>query len=261
MIGNVLANQDVAFLLFLITILVAIVLVWVIARGLQTGMMPTYRGVSIQRSDEPTAFWVHAAVYAWVAVIIATGPTLLQLRNVGYANSAAFFWAFGRVFGVAAILVMVVHRSFRRGLVSTLERPPVTRSRPFARLVGCYVISVVAITFLVPSEFHGNGHPTWIKDRVEAMALIPALLAWLLILKRPVREDPALVRGAFLAVGFVGAGALALLPYADQMSGPVREMIESARFPVQAKLYLALGFIGLIGSFLFSPPASENRIS
>ena len=262
MIGNVLANQDLAFLLFLITILVAIVLVWVIARGIQTGMMPTYRGVSIQRSDEPTAFWLHAAVYAWVAVIIATGPTLLQLKNVGYANWAAFFWTFGRVFGVAVILVMVVHRSLPRKLVSTLQRPPVARSRPFVRLVGCYVISVVAITFLVPLEFHGNGHPTWVKDRVEAMALIPAFLAWLMILKRPVREDPALIRGAFLAVGFVGAGALALHPYADQMSGPVREMIESARFLIQAKTYLALGFSGVIGSFLFSPAGSEkNRIS
>ena len=151
-----------------------------------------------------------------------------------------------------------MYRSLRRGPGSRLQGPPAARSRPFVRLLGCYVISVVAITFMVPLEFHGNGHPTWVKDRVEAIALIPAFLAWLMILKRPVREDPALIRGAFLAVGFVGAGALALLPYADQTGGPVREMIESARFPIQAKIYLAVGFLGLVGSFLFGPAASEK---
>ena len=213
-------------------------------------------------SDEPTAFWLHAAVYSWVAVIIATGPTLLQLKNVGYANWAAFFWTFGRVSGVAVILGMVVYHSSRRGHVSTLQRPAVARPRPFVRLVGCYVISVVAITFLVPLEFRGNGHPTWVKDRVEALALIPEFLAWLVILTRPAREDPALIRGAFLAVGFVGAGALALLAYADQMSRPAREMIVSARLPIQAKAYLVLGILGLIGSVLFSPAESEkDRVS
>lgn len=258
MIGTVLGNQDMTFLFFLITIVVAMVLVWIIARGIWTGMMPTYSGFPVERCDQPRAFWLHAVIYAGLAIIILAGPTLLQLKSLGLTNWAAFLWIFGRVFGVAALCALVVLRSIRPRPVSTLRRPPVAGNRPFVRLAGCYVISVVAITFLVPSEFHGNGHPTWVKDRVEAMALIPAFLAWLMILKRPVREDLALIRGAFLAVGFVGAGALVLIPYTDQMTGPVREMFESARFPIQAKIYLALGLLGLIGSFLFGPADSEE---
>lgn len=260
MIDAVLGNQDLTFLFFLITIVVAMMMVWIIARGIRTGVMPTYSGHPIQRSHQPRAFWVHAAVYAGVVIIILAGPLLLQLKYLGLSNSAAFFWIFGRVFGVAALFLMVVLRIIRPRHQSASHSAPVKGNRPFMRLAGCYVISVVAITFLVPFEYHGNGHPTWVKDRVEAMAVIPAFLAWLLILRRPVRVDPALVRGAFLAVGFVGAGALALLPYADHMSGPTREMVESARFPIQAEIYLALGFLGLIGSFLFGR-REEDTIS
>jgi hypothetical protein len=258
MISTVLGNQDLAFLFFLITIVVAMVLVWIIARGIQTGMMPTYSGFPIQRRDQPTAFWLHAAVYAAVAVIILAGPTLLQLKNLGLANWAAFFWIFGRVFGIAAILAIVVLRGFRPRTVSTVQRPPVAGNGPVARLAWVYMISVVAITFMVPLEYHGNGHRTWVKDRVLAMALIPAFLAWLMILKRPVRENLAFIRGGALAVGFVGAGALALLPYADQMGGPIREMVESARFPIQAKAYLGVGLLGLIASFLFGRGQPER---
>jgi hypothetical protein len=123
------------------------------------------------------------------------------------------------------------------------------------------MMSVVAITFMVPLEYHGNGNPTWVKDRVLAMGLIPAFIAWLAILKRPVREGPAFLRGASLAIGLVGAGALALLPYSDRMSIPIREMFESARFPIQAKIYLAAGFLGLIGSFPFGHGEPEKDTS
>jgi glucan phosphoethanolaminetransferase (alkaline phosphatase superfamily) len=110
-----------------------------------------------------------------------------------------------------------------------------------------YLAAVVAIVVIMPVEFHGR-YPYY---NVLAVGLVPAVLAWLIVRKRPARQGLAAFRGASLVLALVGLGGLGLLAVAEQTSGMTRETIENGRFPIQAGAYLVAGFLGLAGSFLF----------
>jgi hypothetical protein len=172
------------------------------------------------------------------------------LKNAGLAHADLYFGLF-----VAAIVVAALSAWLALGMQERTR--PVERGarvgvdNPRTRFGAVFAASVAAITFMVPLEYHGNGHPWEVNNVVLPSSLIPALIAWLVIRKRPAREGPALLRGVALTFALVGAGGFGLLPFADLTGGWTREMVESVRFPIQAKIYLAVGFVGVIASFLF----------
>jgi hypothetical protein len=125
-----------------------------------------------------------------------------------------------------------------------------------ARFAAAYVAAGVAITLMVPPIFHGRpyapsysaSHP---RDYVLAAALVPAVIAWLIIRRRPSRQEPAYFRGAMLALALVGAGGLALLTISGRLSGLTLQIVQSGRFTTQAEIYVGIGVFGLLASLLF----------
>jgi hypothetical protein len=117
------------------------------------------------------------------------------------------------------------------------------------RFAAALCASIAAITFLLPATYHGANHH--VRSSVLTIALLPAMIAWLAVLKRSVRQSTAELMAFSLSLALVGAGGLALLAVPGHMDGLIKETVENARFAIQAKVYVGVGILGAIGSFLF----------
>ena len=115
--------------------------------------------------------------------------------------------------------------------------------------IGLAVIAAVCATvFIMPiARSHGPRHFYY----VTAIALVPAIIAWLLVRNSPGRQGPVVFRAAMLAIALVGAGGLALHAVSGQTSAWIEEAVESPGFTTWAGAYLAIGLLGAIGSMLF----------
>jgi len=115
--------------------------------------------------------------------------------------------------------------------------------------IGVAVIAAVCATvFIMPIErIHRPRHYYY----VTAIALVPALIAWLLVRNSPGRQGPVVFRATMLAIAFVGAGGLALHAVSGQTFAWIEEAIESSGFTIWAVAYLAIGLLGAIGSMIF----------
>ena len=122
--------------------------------------------------------------------------------------------------------------------------------------IGVAVIAAVCATvFIMPiARSHGPRHFYY----VTAIALVPAIIAWLLVRNSPARQGPVVFRAAMLAIALVGAGGLALHAVSGQTFAWIEEAVESPGFTIWAGAYLALGVLGLIGSLLFGRDAGRD---
>jgi hypothetical protein len=118
-----------------------------------------------------------------------------------------------------------------------------------ARLAGLFIAAVVAIMLITPIETHSQ-HP---GNYIMSGAIMPTLIAWLIVRERPARQGLALFRGVSLVLALIGLGGLGLLLAAGHLSGFVAETVGSARFTMQSGAYLVAGLLGLGASVLFAP--------
>ncbi len=124
---------------------------------------------------------------------------------------------------------------------------PAAASEQKTRFAALYIAAVVAITFILPLEFHGDPY-----FYVLALAGVAAGVAWLAVRQRPERQGPALFRGVALVLALVGLGGLGLHLIAGQTSGMIRETAETFRFTIQSGAYACAGLLGLFGSIQFA---------
>jgi hypothetical protein len=117
-----------------------------------------------------------------------------------------------------------------------------------ARLAALFIAAVLAITLITPIETHSQ-HP---GNYIMGGAVVPALIAWLIVRERPARQGLAVFRGVSLVLALIGLGGLALLLAAGQLSGFIGETVGAARFPMQSGAYLIAGLLGVGGSVLFA---------
>lgn len=127
------------------------------------------------------------------------------------------------------------------------ERTAVGNERK-ARLAALFIAAVIAITAITPLETHSQ-HP---HNYIIGLAVMPTMIAWLIVRERPAPRGPALFRGVSLVLALVGAGGLGLLLAAVHLRGFVAETVGAGRFPIQSGVYLVAGLLGLTGSVLFA---------
>lgn len=117
------------------------------------------------------------------------------------------------------------------------------------RIGTAAIAAVCATVFIMPiARSHGPRHFYY----VTAIALVPAIIAWLLVRNSRARQGPVVFRAAMLAIAFVGAGGLALRAVSSQTFAWIEEAVESPGFTIWAGAYLAVGLLGAIGSMLFA---------
>jgi len=121
-----------------------------------------------------------------------------------------------------------------------------------ARLAALFIAAVVAIMLITPLETHSQ-HPRYY---ILSGAIVPTVIAWLIVRERPARQGLALFRGVSLMLALIGIGGLGMFLAAGRLSGFLRETVESGRFVIQAGAYLVFGLLGLTGSFLFGDEGS-----
>jgi hypothetical protein len=123
---------------------------------------------------------------------------------------------------------------------------------PKTRFGALFLTSGVATVLLMPIWGQGiAGTGGALRTTSLVIALIPALIAWLAVRKRPARQGPALLRGVSLILALVGAGALGLLGADGKANAWITAMTETRGFASKAAVYLAIGLFGLAASFLF----------
>jgi hypothetical protein len=122
------------------------------------------------------------------------------------------------------------------------------------RLASAVIAAVCATVFIMPIErAHDPRH--WYY--VTAIALVPAVLAWLLVRTSRARQGVALLRAAMFAIVFVGAGGLALQAMSGRTFPWIEETVESPGFTLWAEAYLAVGLLGALVSLIFPRRAAE----
>ena len=114
--------------------------------------------------------------------------------------------------------------------------------------IGAAVIAAVCATvFIMPiARSHRPRHFYY----VTAIALVSAIIAWLLVRNSPGRQGSVVFRAAMLAIAIVGAGGLALHAVSGQTFAWIEEAVESPGFTIWAGAYLAVGLLGAIGSMI-----------
>lgn len=132
--------------------------------------------------------------------------------------------------------------------METGEQSPF-KNEQTARLAALYIAAVLAIMAITPLETHSQ-HPAWY---IMSFAVLPTVIAWLIVRERPERRGPALFRGISLVIALIGLGGLALFLTGKHGTGFVGDTVALARFPIQSAVYLIAGLIGVAGSVLFAP--------
>jgi hypothetical protein len=115
------------------------------------------------------------------------------------------------------------------------------------RFALAVIAAVFAVVFIMPLAMHHTFHG---REDVMRLALVPAVVAWLLVWKMPGSHALASFRTVMLSIALVGAGGLGLHAVPELASPWIKETVESARFLPQAVVYIGLGVVGFIGSWL-----------
>lgn len=116
------------------------------------------------------------------------------------------------------------------------------------------IAAICATVFIMPiARYHGPPHYYY----VTAVALVPAVIAWLTVRKSHARQGLAVFRGAMVAIALVGAGGLGLHAVSDHTAAWIMEAVESPGFTMWALAYLAVGFLGAIASIIFDWARTE----
>jgi hypothetical protein len=134
--------------------------------------------------------------------------------------------------------------------LETGEQSPF-RNEQLVRLAAIFIAAVLAIMAITPLATHSQ-HPRWY---IESFALVPTVIAWLIVRKQPGRRGPALFRGVSLVIALIGLGGLTMFLTGKHGTGFVGDTVATARFPIQSAVYFVAGLLGVAGSVLF---ASED---
>lgn len=133
-------------------------------------------------------------------------------------------------------------------------RPMIVWKDQKERLAAAVIAAVCATVFIMPIErAHGPRH----AYDVTAVALVPAVLAWLMVRTSRTRQGVALFRGSMLAIAFVGAGGLVLQAMSGRSFAWIEETVESPGFTLWAEAYVAVGLLGALVSLVFARRAAE----
>src|SRR5689334_4886112 len=115
------------------------------------------------------------------------------------------------------------------------------------RIGAAVITAVCAIVFIMPiARYHRPRHYYYVIE----IALVPAVIAWLLIRNSQARQGLVVFRAAMLAIALVGTGGLALHAVSAQTFAWIQEAVESPGFTTWAEAYLAVGLTGAIGSMI-----------
>jgi hypothetical protein len=119
------------------------------------------------------------------------------------------------------------------------------------RFLAGFIAAGCAITFMLP--IGGMYHAAGGRADYLAAAVPPAALAWLLLWALPGSAGMRMFRTAMAAIGLVGAGGFVLRAFPGMMN-PAPWMVETMaarQFVPEAFVYIGIGVLGFIGSFLF----------
>lgn len=124
------------------------------------------------------------------------------------------------------------------------------------RFAWVYCAATLALTLMIPLILDGSVR--YPRRYIVGAAFVISMIAWPLICKWPAREGPAYLRGAaivFMLVGAAGLYHLAIPPLPD---GLANAMFNSPWSRTEAGIYLGLGGVGLVASFVYARLAASS---